>query len=266
MAVTIERDTRDRVEVWIDALVDRHTREFSTSEFLKAVRALSVRYVERRSELGARSPIDSAGKRAAFAAFFAPLHFCTVAAIVHALGIAADAGPRLLDLGCGTGVAGAAWAQAGARTELTGVDLNAWALSEAAWNWRTLGLRGHIIKARMVEKDGLPRQIRSAPSSVVLGWSANELDDDDRARLLPLLLERQRRGTSTLVIEPLARTAVPWWNSWEAAIVAAGGRADEWKLERKLPARIAAIDEAAGFRRDVLGARSLWLPGRASGS
>ena len=53
-----------------------------------------------------------AGKRAAFALFYAPLHFMAVTAVVQALGADAPPPASIVDLGCGTGVAGAAWALA----------------------------------------------------------------------------------------------------------------------------------------------------------
>jgi hypothetical protein len=53
---------------WIDRVIERHTQSMTRPEFLKAVRALSARYVEQRAALRDRSPLDSAGKRAAFAA------------------------------------------------------------------------------------------------------------------------------------------------------------------------------------------------------
>ena len=61
------------------------------------------------------SPLDTAGKRAAFALFYGPLHFLTVQAIVIALGAHARPLQMIADLGCGTGVGGAAWALACAR-------------------------------------------------------------------------------------------------------------------------------------------------------
>ena len=82
-------ESRD-LEVWLAALQHRHRAALTSAEFLKALRALSVRYVERRSELRSRSPLDSAGKRAAFAAFYAPLHFVTTQEVVRAL----SAGPK----------------------------------------------------------------------------------------------------------------------------------------------------------------------------
>src|SRR5207247_822586 len=62
----------DQLDQWLEALGARHRSSFTSSEFLKALRALSARYVERRGALPARSPLDTAGKRAAFAAFYAP--------------------------------------------------------------------------------------------------------------------------------------------------------------------------------------------------
>src|SRR5262245_58287226 len=77
--------TEAPVDRWLTALSARYTREFDRPQLLKAIRALSARYVQRRSELSERSAVDSAGKRAAFAAFFAPLHFLTARLIVPAL-------------------------------------------------------------------------------------------------------------------------------------------------------------------------------------
>jgi methylase of polypeptide subunit release factors len=111
------------------------------------VRALSVRYVERRGQLPTRSPLDSAGKRAAFGLFYAPLHMLTVDAAVAA--VAAGARPtHIIDLGCGTGVCSAAWALRVPEPHPTidGFDLHPWALEEARWNWRTLALRGRAVK------------------------------------------------------------------------------------------------------------------------
>jgi len=80
-------ESRD-LGAWLTALQDRHRSSLTSAEFLKALRALSARYVERRSQLRDRSPLDSAGKRAAFAAFYAPLHFVTTQAVLRALAVA----------------------------------------------------------------------------------------------------------------------------------------------------------------------------------
>ena len=96
---------------WIDALDRRHLADLTVPEIGRALRALSSCYVERRSRLAEGAALEGAGKRAAFALFYAPLHVLTVARIVGAL----DAGVgirEIVDLGCGTGAAGAAWATA----------------------------------------------------------------------------------------------------------------------------------------------------------
>ena len=239
---------------WISALQARHRGAFTNSEFLKAVRALSARYVERRGELPDRSPLDSAAKRAAFAAFYGPLHFLTVSHVIHALNEAGRVGRELVDLGCGTGVASAAWALASAtRPRVTGIDVHVWALEEAAWTWRTLGLdargrRGDVLRATM-----------TSGASIIAGWSVNELDQRTRVTLLTRLLQAAAEGSAVLIAEPISRRATPWWPEWETAFRAAGGRSDDWRFDDPLPPVLAELDEAAGFRRDALSAKTLWI-------
>jgi len=245
------------VERWIAALQTRHRAPFTNSEFLKAVRALSARYVERRGELPDRSPLDSAAKRAAFAAFYGPLHFLTVARIVTALGAADRPGTALIDLGCGTGVASAAWAIASPTPpRISGVDVHVWALEEAAWTWRTLGLDARGRRADLL------RTRLDPGASIVAGWSVNELDQRTRAALLPRLLEAAAHQSAVLVVEPIGRRATPWWPEWEAAFQARGGRSDDWRFDDALPPVLAELDEAAGFRREALSAKTLWISRR----
>jgi hypothetical protein len=250
------------VEAWMDDVRQRLTRDLSTSEFLKAVRALSARYVERRDTLGRRSAADSSGKRAAFAAFFAPLHFLTTQAVVREIGAAGRPLETIVDLGCGTGVVSAAWALAfPRRPRVIGVDREGWALDEAARTWRAFGVEGRTKRGDI----GRPLSPLASPflrhppaTGIVLGWSANELTAEARTGLLPELLALAERGASVLVIEPIARTAVPWWDDWSETWTRAGGRSDLWKLDEPLPASLAALSESAGFRRDALTARTLW--------
>ena len=148
---------------FLEALERRHLANLTRPEFTKAVRALSIRYVERRGQLPTRSPLDSAGKRAAFGLFYAPLHMLTVEAAVAA--VAADARPtHLIDLGCGTGVCSAAWAMSlpSPRPSIDGYDLHPWALDEARWNWRTLGLQGRAVRLDAVRAAGARRQHQKA--------------------------------------------------------------------------------------------------------
>jgi hypothetical protein len=251
----------DRVDRWLAAVVERHTAPMSRPEFLKAVRALSARYVERRAELPGRQPIDSAGKRAAFAGFYAPLHFLTTRAVVQAFHVDRVTVSRLIDLGCGTGVASAAWATAcAAPPAIHGIDRHGWALREAAWNWRVLGLRGRGSRGDLVRTaEALARDRTRGESAIVLGWAVNELDDDGRRRLLIALQTLATRGVPTLVVEPIARGASPWWDDWAAATVALGGHVAEGRFTERLSPPLAAIDEAAGFRREGLAARALWF-------
>src|SRR5688572_31727231 len=96
---------------WLTALEARHLADLRVPEVTRALRALSSAYVERRHTVARGAALDSHGKRAAFALFYAPLHFLVARHIVEALG--ADATPSsVIDIGCGTGAAGAAWALA----------------------------------------------------------------------------------------------------------------------------------------------------------
>src|SRR6266850_5114822 len=95
---------------WFEALEERHLGNLRFSEIRRGVQALSSLYVSRRDRLDRNSALDGAGKRAAFAMFFGPLHFLLVREIVRALDARIPRGAEILDFGCGTGVAGAAWA------------------------------------------------------------------------------------------------------------------------------------------------------------
>ena len=261
----------DPVDAWVRSLIERHTRPFTRSEFLKSVRALSARYVERRVDLPGRSPIDSPGKRAAFAAFYAPLHLLTVRALVRSLDISASRVSAITDLGCGTGAAGAGWALGcSVQTQITGVDRLAWPLAEAAWNWQTLGVTGRTRRADMpVVVEELARASRHGRANpqgrsgaLLFAWAVNELDDPARRRVLQALATLAAAGIAALVIEPIARSAAPWWPEWEDTLTPLGARCDDWKFETALPPALAELDREAGFRREGLSARSCWIAGR----
>jgi hypothetical protein len=222
----------------------------------RGLQALSSLYVERRARLGAGPVFDGAGKRAAFALFYGPLHFLVVGAVVEGLG--APTPRRILELGCGTGAAGAAWALAGSEPGgVDGVDLHPWAVGEARWSLRQLGLAGSVRRGDL----GRVR-LPSRGGGVLLAWTVNELDGPARAALLPRLLGAAAAGAAVLVVEPIARGVAPWWPDWAEAFRAAGGRADEWRLRPRLPPILARLDRAAGLDHRVAKARSLWLPGR----
>ncbi len=260
------RDGDADAERFIAALLDRHAAPLRRSEFLKAIRALSARYVERRSTLAERSPLDSAGKRAAFAAYYAALHYLTVRHLIRAL--ASPQTPpltRIVDLGCGTGVAGAAWAgvvrgsDPGQTPVVHGIDRSGWAVEEAAWTYRTLGIAGRATRGDLVGAAQSLARKALAGTGVILAWSSNELEAPSRARLLATLLEIGRAGAAVLIVEPISRRAAPWLDDWAAAITGAAGRLDEWSFDEPRPALLTSIDEDVGFDRSALTARSLAL-------
>ena len=145
------------ITAWLAALEQRHLANLTRSELTRALRALSSMYVERREKLASGAALDSAGKRAAFALFYGPLHFLTIDAVVRALDANRPRIETILDLGCGTGVGGAAWALACSRVpQIRGVDRNGWAVAEANWTYSQLGLRG-----RAKTGDAVARSFRS---------------------------------------------------------------------------------------------------------
>jgi SAM-dependent methyltransferase len=244
----------DPFQTWFAALESRHLSRLTFAEVRRGLQALSALYVDRGNRLGEGAALEGAGKRAAFALFYAPLHFLLVRRVVRALGTAAGA-RKLLDLGCGTGAAGAAWAvEAGAGCEVSGVDRSGWAVEEARWNYRALGVHGRTIRGDLM-KTALPGR----GHGILAAYTVNELDDTARAALLPRLLEVARRGARVLVVEPIARRPFPWWESWSAAFREAGGRDDAWRFPADLPERLRLFDRAARLDHREITGRSLWL-------
>jgi hypothetical protein len=247
-----------KVDEWLAALETRHLAELQFSEVTRALRALSSTYVERRERLAHKSAFDSAGKRAAYALYYNPIHFLTVERIVRAIGANTPATRpvrALLDLGCGGGAAGAAWAtQLADPPTVTGIDVNPWAVGEAAFTYRFFGLaadtrRGHVARFT------LPRSI----DALVAGWMLNEIDAASRDAALPVLLAAAERGVRVLIVEPIATRVSPWWDAWATEVIRRGGRADEWRFPVTLPDLLQRLDRAAGLRHDELKARSLYV-------
>jgi hypothetical protein len=233
----------------------RYLADLRPAEVARALRALSSAYVERRHAVA--SGLDSAGKRAAFALYYAPLHFVATAHVVNALSAAAPPPHTIVDLGCGTGAAGAAWAHAGGGTgTVIGIDRHPWAAAEARWTYRTLGLHG---QARAGDATDLPRLRPGA--AIVAAYLLNELAADVRRRLEDRLLDAAARGVRVLVLEPIARAVTPWWTDTAARFTAAGGRADEWHLETHLPPSTALLGKAAGLNSREMKVRSLYVEG-----
>ncbi len=249
-------------DTWIADLERRHLADLTPSEVGRALRALSSTYVERRSRLSGRGAFDTAGKRAAYALYYAPRRFLTVAEVLRRLAL--DAGPRVVtDVGCGTGAAGAAWAlHAGSGSRVVGLDVHPWTLDESRATYRAFGLAGDVRRHALGPRDALtwlapPGAAARQPHGVMLSYVVNELDDADRAALLPALLAAAARGTRVLVLEPLSRKTSPWWPRWTDAVTAAGGRADEWRFTLDLPPVTRALGRAAGLDAPAATLRSL---------
>lgn len=224
-------------------------------EVTRALRALSSAYVHRRHKVSAGATLDSAGKRAAFALFYGPLHFLTVAHVVRALGAGAPPPVAILDVGCGTGVAGAAWALcAGATPFVTGIDRHSWAVDETRWTYRQLGLRGRSRIGDLTRALPVPHN-----GAVVAAYVLNELPASLREPVEARLLDAAAKGSRALIVEPIARGITPWWDTAAERVIAAGGRADEWRIPVELPPMQRTFDKAAGLDHRELTARTLYI-------
>jgi len=251
------QDTADsRVARWLTELAERHTANLEFAELRRGVQALNLRYVGRRDpRTGVRrgTILDGAGKRAAFALYYAPLHFLAVRRIADELGLGGS--PTIVDLGCGTGATGAAvaWSSATHRPFLLGVDSAEWAVRETRWNWRALGLDSRVVHGDATR----PSSRGMTGATLVAGYLVNELDATRRERLLTCLLRAADDGSQLLVVEPIARRLTPWWDDWAESFRERGGRADIWRLPIRLPDLQARLAQAAGLGHDELTARSL---------
>ena len=244
---------------FLTELEQRHLADLRFSDVTRALRALSSAYVERReTALAGRKALDGAGKRAAFALYYGPIHFLLVQHLARELGVTPGHG-TVVDLGCGTGVAGAAVATsapAGAALQVLGIDSHPWALNEARFTYRTFGLRfdvrrGHAARTR------LP----SDTSCIVAAFVVNELNDADRAALLREFIRLKADTTRAdtikiLVVEPISTRISPWWPEWVDAL---GAQAHEWTVRVDVPPIVKRLAKAAGLRPEVLTARSLFV-------
>jgi SAM-dependent methyltransferase len=249
-------DRPDPFPAYYQALEARHLAELTFAEVRRALQALSSLYVERRERMAQGAALDGAGKRAAFALYYGPMHFLLVREIVRAIGLRTPR--RILDLGCGTGTSGAAWAlECGPRARVEGVDRNRWAVAEARWTCTRLGLDGRATRA-----DVTTAPLPGPPSGILAAFTVNELDEQSRRRLRARLVEAARVGSAILVVEPVSRRVNPWWSEWVGAFRAGGGREDEWRFRPDLPDRLALLGKAAGLdSRELTGRTLLLLPG-----
>ena len=246
---------------WLTALEARHLANLRVPEVTRALRALSSAYVERRRQTATGASgqqvigaLDSAGKRAAFALFYAPLHFIAVTEVLRARGGNAPPPHTIIDLGCGTGAAGAAWALASSSSPtLVGIDRHPWAIEEARWTYQQLGLRA---RARHGDIARMP-VTRRRGDAVVAAYVLNELPDAVRIKVEDRLVEAAARGGRVLIIEPISRAITPWWDDLSARFSRVGGTAHEWRLAIDLPPLLQKFDQAAGLNHRELTFRSL---------
>ncbi len=265
--------SEDIFERWLAQAEQRYLADLTRPELGRALRALSSCYVERRGKLETGQALEGRGKRAAFALYYAPLHFLTVREIARALTVQPDptgphptqpdptrsypaqSGPNrggvVLDVGCGTGAAGAAWALA-TGGEVRGTDVNSWAVAEAAWTYRTLGVSG---VARRGDMSSL--RLPSSPSTVLAAFVVNELAVSDRAAALERLVDAAGKGHSVVVVEPISKKLTPWWGEWERAFQRSGGRTSEWRFRVELPPLLRDLDKSSGLDHRELTARTL---------
>ena len=247
---------------WVTALEARHLANLTRPELTRALRALSSCYVERRGKLGQGAALESAGKRAAFALYYAPLHFVTIDAIVRAVGADSLRLQRLVDLGCGTGAAGAAWALAcGEPPTIHGVDRSGWALQEAAWTYRHFQLRGRATHGNLVE--AVPRD--GTGTAVLLAYAVNELSSGQRDTLLDNLMKRSTPGSPVLIVEPIARRLSGWWDEWCSRLGELGARTDSWRFSAALPPLVRDLAQSAGLGVRELTAKSIFVGVRGAG-
>jgi len=249
------------VGTFADALEQRHLADLRFSEVTRALRALSSTYVERRdTALAANKALDGAGKRAAFALYYGPLHFLLIDHIVKTLGVSLAPG-TVVDLGCGTGVGGAAIAaSADPPMRVLGVDMHPWALDEARFTYRSFGLTSDVRRGHAA-KIVFPHDT----SMVVAAFVVNELNTADRNGLLEHLVRYHAEAASparrrhVLIVEPISERISPWWDEWANAFGQLGGRADIWKARIPTPPIVTKLAKASGLRPELLTARSLFL-------
>ena len=224
--------SQDAFDAWIAGLESRHFAELTFPEVSRALRALSSTYVERRQKLSEGAALAGAGKRAAFALFYAPLHYLLVEHIVGA--------PRRRSAH-GANAASISDAEL-ARRARPGRAPSPQRLA----SWRSIATRGRLVRRprriahlasppRFAAATSRPRRLPDGPAAILAAFTMNELTDASRDELMRRLIERAGRGDRVLVVEPLAGGAAPWWRRWQQAFELAGGRADEWRVHAELP-------------------------------
>lgn len=267
-------------ERWMDALEVRQLADLTFAEVARALRALSSTYVERRARIQHGAALDGAGKRAAFALFYGPLHHLLVQHVVSSLGPPFTTVGAVVELGCGTAASGMGWARACVRApRYVGIDRHPWAIAEAKRTCAAFEIPATLrvvdftrvalsddqaSRSAATRRASRERPIlgdtRQGRAGVLLAFAVNEIASPaDRETLLTDVLAHGQRGGPVLVVEPLARGAAPWWPEWQRAFEAAGGRADEWRVRATLPPVVEKLDRAAGLKHGQITGRTLIL-------
>lgn len=257
-ALVLTAELADRVDAWMVAEEARHCPPLSRADVRKGIQALSKLYVARR--VGGRisqRAADGAAKRAAFAVFYAPLHFLTAwAAADRVLSPGALSGRTVLDLGCGTGAAGAAIALHGQARQVVGIDCTGWSLTAAQRTWTQLAVAGKGKRGSLPGALGWPK----AGEVLVFGWSLNELSDEHRADTLRRVESALRKGCGLVILEPLSRRISPWWSDVSHRLGRLGASQADVKVTVELPPLLRDLDRAAGLDHRLIGARVMWRP------
>ncbi|MDJ0785691.1 MAG: class I SAM-dependent methyltransferase [Myxococcota bacterium] len=249
-------DLAAQLDAWIEGAVARSG--LSVRDVRRGVQSVSSVYVESRraGQLGRRAT-ESPARRAAFATYYAPLHFLATHQAVLAIGAERLGAQRILDLGCGTAACGVAMARAHADPPpVLGIDRSGWLLGEARHTFRAFGVPGRTRRATLPA--GLP-PLRAGDLAVA-GYLLNELDDASRAGLLRELERGIERGARVLILEPLSGAVSPWWDATAEALAHRGVESAILKSTLERPAWIAKIDHAAGLDHREIGARVLFGP------
>ena len=148
------------------------------------------------------------------------------------------ASQTLLDLGCGTGASGAAWAGGVREAAARGRDRSA-SVGDRRGGGDLSRVRDSGNRASGRHRDR--RRCRKGRSSILAAFTMNELAEPERDALLARLVERASQGDRVLIVEPLAGFVARWWNRWR----------DDVRGRRRPRRRVAAAHRAAADRREA---------------